>query len=235
METLSKLVTKEIGNFFKGNPRQIFHNELDFQLQLANHLSCSGHFTNVFMEYYVPKGYVSNYPWNSQIYIDIVVERKVEGENSEFFLIELKYKTEAINRVNYTCFNEELTEITLLKNQGAQNHACYDFWRDVKRIEYVQARFSSVVGGVAIFLTNSEFYRDGKIPQKQKEDYAEFSLNPGFNSTAEKCWKNDKNKGERAPKITLQTNYNRQWYEASMKAGCNSNNDVKLYYCMVEV
>ena len=89
MEILSESVKRKIREFFKDKPRQVFRNELDFQVQLAHYLLQSNLFTNVFMEYYVPKGYVSNYPWNSQIYIDIVVERKKAEDDSEFFLIEL--------------------------------------------------------------------------------------------------------------------------------------------------
>lgn len=51
MGTLSELVTTEIGNFLGNTGRQVFRNELDFQVQLAYHLSCSRKFTNVFMEY----------------------------------------------------------------------------------------------------------------------------------------------------------------------------------------
>lgn len=232
MGTLSELVTTEIGNFFKGNPRQIFHNELDFQVQLAHHLLQSGHFTNVFMEYYVPKGCVSNYPWNSQIYIDIVVER-----DSEFYLIELKYKTKAIEKATYTCFNEELPGMPLLKNHGAEHDNRYAFWKDVKRIEYVQKRFSSIIGGVAIFLTNNDKYSK-KVSQGC--DDADFSMHPEDPLHHIKKWKNEEPKLDKNgrskpidPPIELQKNYKPQWPTVDMSAGCNSSAD--FHYCMVEV
>lgn len=207
METLAKSVKSEIGEFLGNTGRQIFHNELDFQLQLAHHLSCSGHFTNVFMEYYVPKDYVLNYPWDSQIYIDIVVER-----DSEFYLIELKYKTKSIAGVTYTRFNEELNGVTLLKNHGAEHDNRYAFWKDVKRIECVQKRFSSIVGGVAIFLTNNDKYSKRV---SQDCDDADFSMHPNEPLYHIKKWRNEQPKLEKTgppnPMI-LKSNYKKTIY-----------------------
>lgn len=228
MNTLPNLVRTEILNFLSSlSEKQIFHNELDFQVQLAFHLYNSGKFSKIFMEYYVPCDLVEDYPWKTQIYIDIVVELR-----SQFYLIELKYKTESIKQSKYTCFGKELT-IDFLKNQGARNHACYDFWRDVKRIECIQENFSdSILGGVAIFLTNSKSYWDGKV--SQTSDYAQFALKYEF-PTAKKKWITPDSKGSRKHPIELRKNYIPKWEHTSMILGCDSDKKRDLWYCMIEV
>lgn len=228
MNTLPNLVRTEILNFLSSlSEKQIFHNELDFQVQLAFYLYRSKKFSNIFMEYYVPCDRVVDYPWESQIYIDIAVEL-----NSQFYLIELKYKTESIKQSKYTCFGKELT-IDFLKNQGAQNLACYDFWRDVKRIEYIQASFpDSILGGVAIFLTNSKSYWDGEV--SPSSDYAQFSLKHK-SPTAQKKWKDPHSKGSRKHPIELRKNYIPKWEHTSMILGCDSDKKRDLWYCMIEV
>lgn len=166
------------------------------------------------------------------------MERKVEGHDSEFFLIELKYKTKPINGVNYTCFNKKL-EISLLKDQGAVHDNRYAFWKDVKRIESVKESFSpSVVGGVVIFLTNEMKYC---CQVSQGCDDADFSMHhPKDPIHRIKKWENEEPKLDKNgrtkpidPPIELQKDYIPQWLTIDMSAGCMPNN--KFYYCMVEV
>ena len=228
MERLSELVKSQIEEFLCSDKRVAFRNELDFQIQLAHHLLCSEKFTKVFMEYYIPQDMIKDYPWESQIYTDIVVEL-----NSKFYLIELKYKTKSIPKIEYTCFGRKYST-SLLKNQGARDHACYDFWRDVKRIECIQNSFpDSVSGGVAIFLTNDSSYESGKV--LPESDHVEFSLNPNTEFNPQKCWRNPENKKGRTSEIHLRENYERKWERVSWSVTAESEMRENFFYCIVEI
>lgn len=97
------------------------------------------------------------YPWKneSNVRIDIVLE--LEGE---FYAIELKYKTALDTIDGLDRFGEKGLNGVRPKNQGAQNYGAYEFWKDVKRLELLRLRFPSVVGAMAIFLTNDKSYKN---------------------------------------------------------------------------
>ena len=122
-------------NTFLANHFGFFHSEEEIQILLAKHLLNTGDYDDIFVEYYVNRHLVHNYPWNNdkKISVDIVVRI-----NNDYIPIEIKYKTKRQifpHHVFGTQTNVELAE------QGAQNEGCYSFWKDIKRIEIFQEKF----------------------------------------------------------------------------------------------
>lgn len=82
-------------------------------------------------------------------YIDIVIEI---GE--QYIPIELKYKL-ADKRVEYELSGNKIVTTSA---QGAADNGCYDFWKDVKRIEDIIRNDSNVKKGFVIIMTNYPLY-----------------------------------------------------------------------------
>lgn len=129
---------KELNSIMQdmGKQGNIFRNEKQFQFDLAwkikEKLRLNVHFEAAIRQ-------------EHNEYIDLVVD-----DNDKCFAIELKYKTGA--------YNKNGIELTL---QSAGNNACYDFWRDVKRIENLLGRDvygKKCVGGAVVMLSNYKWY-----------------------------------------------------------------------------
>lgn len=146
---------------------EYFMREQDVQLYLANRLINSGLFDNVFIEYHVPHALIENYPWQNNIYVDIVVEIE-----NQFYPVEIKYKTQA-QRLPLLIFGEVNVHVNLGQH-GAQNIGCYDFWKDVKRIELFEQTFNNVNRGIVLFISNDPNYQTP--PNNPNVGYAEFSI-----------------------------------------------------------
>jgi hypothetical protein len=150
-----------------------FLREQDIQLYLANYFLQTGLYDNVFIEYHVPAVLLNEYPWAdiNNIYIDVVLEK-----DGQFYPIEIKYKTIA-QALPHLVFGHNLN--VLLGQQGAQNIGCYDFWKDVKRIEIFQTTFqqASRERGVVLFVSNDPTYRNP--PLNPNAGYAPFSIHQG--------------------------------------------------------
>ncbi len=151
MKNLVDLAEQDVLDFLRTNQELLF-NERDFQMHLATHLRQTKHYDDVDVEYYVPCDALENYIWNSELRLDILVQK-----NEEYLPIELKYKTKRAEK-NVLRFGENIEKIQVLKNQGAQDLGMYDFWKDVRRIELVRNRFKNVHNGLAVFLTNDSLY-----------------------------------------------------------------------------
>lgn len=113
-----------------------------------------------------------------RLYTDIIVYDK---KDKAFIPIELKYKTKK--------YEEEGVE--LLKDHGARDLACYDFWWDTKRIELLKKEKSKLshknfpnyfirepwlqnfVKGFAVMVTNDKSYQR----EHKKSCAKEFCLN----------------------------------------------------------
>ena len=96
---LLQQVRTDVVQFLSGESI-LFSNESDLQLRLSCYLKLSGHYDRVEVEYYVPFQELqrldpslttANFPWDSDLYIDIVVEK-----DGQFVPIELKYPTKDI-------------------------------------------------------------------------------------------------------------------------------------------
>jgi hypothetical protein len=158
-----------IRNFF-------FIREQDIQLYLANYLINSNLFDRVFLEYHIPSLLINNYPWadSNNIYIDIVIEK-----DNLFYPIEIKYKTRA-QLIPLLIFGQN--ENIILGQHGAQNIGCYDFWKDLKRLELFEQNFENVERGVMLFVSNDFTYQNA--PLNQNVGYAQFSIHNGKNIPA---------------------------------------------------
>ncbi len=170
--TLIRTVQKDILTFIEEN-EELFFNERDFQMHLALYLRNTNRYDDVDVEYYVPYQELGNYVWESELRLDIVVRK---GE--EYVPVELKYKTKKVEK-SFLRFEENIHNAVIMKNQGAQDIGRYDFWKDVRRVELVHKRFSQVIGGVAVFLTNDNSYL--RMPKEQSIDYL-FSMSEGKHS-----------------------------------------------------
>ena len=143
--------------------------------------------------------------WERHFNLDIVLCR-----GDEWFVIEMKYKTTAMDEEESERFGEKV-DFATLKNQGATNYGMYGFWKDVRRIEIVKQRFSGVVGGIALFVTNDEKYWEGH--KREDAGYANFSMAQGSHGPemkwTGKCEKeNDKKEHH---EFTLEHSYNVEW------------------------
>lgn len=178
---LFQQVHTDVVQFLSGES-VLFSNESDLQLRLSYCLKHSGHYDRVEVEYYVPFQELqrlnpslnrTNFPWGSDLYIDIVVEK-----DGQFVPIELKYPTMDI-WVAFTRFGVDVqAHVPMPKKDGAQNIHRYNYWKDVRRIEALrQAYGPTIVGGLAIMVTNDPSYQSN--PTNPDVGYANFSIKNG--------------------------------------------------------
>jgi hypothetical protein len=148
-----------------------FIREQDVQLYLASYFLQTGDYDNVFIEYHVPRELIPPYLWNdsNNIYIDIVLER-----NDRFYSIEIKFKT-ANQALPHLIFGQIIN--VYLGHYGAQNIGCYDFWKDLKRIEFFESTFEFVQRGLVLFISNDLSYQNE--PRNPNVGYAPFSIHQG--------------------------------------------------------
>lgn len=216
MTTLVDSVSEDIRNFLRSN-KEIFFNELDFQVHLAAYLRTSQHYDDVDVEYYIPYQTLKEYIWKSEVYIDIVVSR-----NGEFVPIELKYKTAKVNKV-IPRFNEKMA-VDVLKNQAAQNLGKYAFWKDIRRLELIRNRFDAVKNGIAVFLTNDKSYSESK---KVNSESIRFSMEEGLHS-CDKSWLGLSKLKENYPAFKVEREYSICWDNLVIEG-------TEFKYCIINV
>ena len=171
-----------------------FCSEADFQLALAMKLK-----ENQDYNYDVKCEYTPDF--DSGVHTDIVV---FDCDNKKAIPIELKYKTK-----------EDAVGNIILKNQGAHNNNCYDFWKDVSRIEnYILKSITyknhdcDAKNGFAVFLTNDKSY----LRENKKADsyYYNFRICNRESVTGSLKWaKGHAPKGR--PDIKLKGSYHISW------------------------
>lgn len=172
--------------------------ESQFQFDLAKEISRRFKKSVIHLEF--PSEIIGT---NRFVYYDIVVQ-----ENTQYFVIELKYKTKE-DEITYKGENYPL------KNQAAQDLGRFDYLKDISRIEQwsILNPNRQFGGGVAIILTNDSSYwtRDGK-----NCNYEEFSLKDGLKIMAgKKNWKSGTTPAStginRISGLTLRDNYSINW------------------------
>ncbi|MBR6631283.1 MAG: hypothetical protein IKK89_04990 [Alistipes sp.] len=222
MATLIDLVRNDVFAFLESNNELLF-NERDFQMHLATWLrNSTNHYDDVDVEYYVPRQELDNYIWDSELRLDIVVKK-----DGEYCPVELKYKTKKVER-KISRFDEDLTaDVVVMKNQGAQDLGMYDFWKDVRRVELVRNRFERVKGGLAVFVTNDDFYVRGS--REGSNNYL-LNITEGEHSPI-KHWQNEqsacaKMKGYRS--FEVEKTYSIKWHNRVVDG-------VKFHYCIVAI
>lgn len=177
-------VKKSVLTAIEKNQRFLF-NELELQMLVACRLeqdfkADDGYI--VHLEYRLPKGWNDDFdkayaPWGETPYFDIVLEY-VKNNKSQYIGIELKYKLKEVKLkegdTEFKRFDKPGQKgIKLVSNQAAENEGRYDFWKDVKRLELLAEHFKdSVIGGIAIFLTNQGNYTN----QQPGNKYSPFNL-----------------------------------------------------------
>jgi hypothetical protein len=196
-------------NTFLGNHFGFFHSEEEVQILLAKYLLNTGQYDDIFVEYYVNRELVPNYPWNNdkKISIDIVV--RVENN---YIPIEIKYKTKRQIFPHHVFGSQTNVE---LAEQGAQNEGCYSFWKDIKRIELLYETFNLNYAGLVLFITNDLSYLN---PPRADVQYGPFSIHNGRQVAqgtflnwdgTRKAIKADR--AEKFPGFTISRNYTINW------------------------
>lgn len=222
MSKLIDIVQQDIFAFLESNEELLF-NERDFQMHLATWLRKSANdYDDVDVEYYVPKIELSNYVWDSELRLDIVVKK-----DGEYCPVELKYKTKKVER-QISRFDEILDDkVVVMKNQGAQDLGMYDFWKDVRRIELVRNRFAKVKGGLAIFVTNDALYTKASRPESN--NYL-LNMNEGKHSVI-KHWQNENSacaKMNSYKSFEVEKEYSINWHHRNV-------DNIPFHYCVVNV
>lgn len=215
METnLLKDVYEDILIFMEKEEQNVFFNERDLQMHLALYLQASSKkYDDVEVEYYVPvfdkkkNKILKDYDWNSEIRLDIVVIK-----NNEFLPVEIKYKTKKTSApFIFKRFNKEIQCVNILKNQSAQDLGCYNFWKDVRRIEVIKKNYQeNVKGGIALFLTNDSYYWNSNI--KKNTAYYNFRLSEA-NKSLKKEWTNNVSTKVKHPDFKLDRVYSSEWID----------------------
>ncbi len=190
---------------------EFFTREQEIQIYLANHLNLKNIFENVYLEYHIPSNSLLNYPWkdSNNIYIDIVV-----FVNGKYYPIEIKYKTIS-QTVPLKLFGTQSRVV--LGHHGAQNIGCYDFWKDIKRLELFESNFENVEQGIMIFITNDESYL--QPPRNNEVGYAQFSINENrtLDSGRTLDWNGALSISVNRPPISLRNRYFLNWTEMKLK------------------
>lgn len=136
-----------------------FLREQDIQYYLSDYFRQTKIYDSVYTEYHIPGDLIPSYLWKEakNIYIDIVLQK-----GDDYFPIEIKYKTKS-QILPYSIFGEKVN--VLLGQQGAQNIGCYDFWKDIKRIEFFESTFKFCQRGFVLFVSNDVSYQKAPLIQ----------------------------------------------------------------------
>ena len=122
--------------------RKAFWSEADFQFELAQEIKTMFPAAQIRLERPFPNSV------GKRNYIDIVVEL-----NGELFPIELKYKTKEATITDFS------GESILLQNHSATDFGCYDYLKDIYRLEVLKS-IANHQRGFAIMLTNDPAYHN---------------------------------------------------------------------------
>ena len=220
MTNLITKVEQDVLSFWERNDELLF-NERDFQMHLATWLRNSDNaYDDVDVEYYVPQAELDNYVWDSELRLDIVIKK-----GGEYCPVELKYKTQKVEKT-ITRFGEKLNDnVVVMKNQSAQNLGMYDFWKDVRRVELVRNRFKNVKGGLAVFVTNDSLYT--RASRADSNNYL-MNMDEGAHSTM-KHWRNPESTNAKThPNFEVEREYSIKWHQKKVDS-------VPFYYCVVTI
>lgn len=227
MATLIEKVRQDVFYFLENNEELLF-NERDFQMHLATWLRNSTNtYDDVDVEYYVPwqelgKDAVGEYKyiWKSELRLDIVVKK-----DGEYCPVELKYKTQKVER-QISRFDEMLDdEIVVMKNQGAHDLGMYDFWKDVRRVELVRNRFVKIKGGLAVFVTNDSLYTKESRPNSNNYH---LNMNEGKHSPIKHWQQTESTCAKTHPNFEVEKVYNIEWHNREIES-------VNFNYCIITI
>ena len=226
---------KEDCEYWINSNEDVFLSEHDMQCKLASFFEKTGHYKKVHVEYAVPlaslKAVVEkcstslikfedgDFPWKSQMFIDIVVE---DGAN--FAAVELKYATTSLDAdctqnpkqtQARTVFGEVdmVDVIKHIKHKGAHDIVMYGYWKDVRRIEALTC-FPRVVGGIALIVSNDNVYWGEPT---ENSGYAQFSMYKGVKGGEILDWGAGCEKTQKGrPPFKLAGSYECKWEKTSI-------------------
>ena len=118
--------------------RPIFHSEADFQFSLAWMIKEQYPNCDIRLEF-VPE-------FNPNLHLDILVI--LDGK---WIPIELKYTTKK-------CIKTINDEVYMLKEQGAKDQGCYNYLKDIMRIEEFRDKSNKFIEGYTIKITSEISY-----------------------------------------------------------------------------
>ena len=192
------------------NRNEFFTREQEIQIYLADYLNRKNLFDAVYLEYHIPSNSLVNYPWkdSNNIYIDIVI---LSGD--KYYPLEIKYKTIS-QAVPLKLFGTSSNVI--LGHHGAQNIGCYDFWKDIKRLELFEENFENVEQGIMLFVTNDSSYL--QPPRNNEVGYAQFSIEEYREIEIGTIldWNGALSISVNRPPITLRRDYSLKWNELNL-------------------
>ncbi len=190
---------------------EFFTREQEIQIYLADYLNQKNLFDYVYLEYHIPSNAIENYPWkdSNNIYIDIVVFAA-----GKYYPIEIKYKTVS-QRVPLKLFGTQSPVI--LGHHGAKNIGCYDFWKDIKRLELFEENFEDVEQGIILFVTNDTSYL--QPPRNNQVGYAQFSIEQyrEIENGTTLDWNGALSISANRPPITIKHSYSLKWNELKLE------------------
>jgi hypothetical protein len=188
-----------------------FTREQEIQIFLSHIFESSGLFDSVHVEQHIPSGMIPNYPWTDtyNIYIDIVLHK-----DGRYYPIEIKFKTKC-QEVPIQLFG--LHQMIQLGHHGAQNIGCYDFWKDVKRLELYESSFQNVEQGIMLFVTNDETYL--QAPLNMNAGYAQYSIHAEKTVTQHETldWNRALSISRNRPPIQLNKSYHLEWTQMQLQ------------------
>ena len=217
--SLINVAHTDVKQFLDTNKELLF-NERDLQMHLATFLRQTNHYDDVDVEYYVPLSELTGYIWNNELRMDVLVRK-----GKEFLPIELKYKTKSV-RKKLLRFGESVAEeVEVMKNQGAQDLGKYDFWKDVRRIEIVKKRFSSIKNGLAVFMTNDPMYLQRG---REKSNHIELSMDEGSHGKEKHWLDKDSYCSKTHPDFEVEKEYSIHWNSRDIEG-------IQFYYSIIIV
>ncbi len=220
--TLIQQLAETITTFVE-HQQELMFNERDFQMQLAVALRASGNFDDVEVEYFIPNKVATSkgYEWDSDLRLDIVVE-----SDGKYAVVELKYPTKRIV-TDIRRFDTLLPGVEIVKNHGAQDIVSYNFWKDVRRIEIIRALFpDSVVGGIAVMLTNELYYTRGPRQGSICEAFSTADGRTDIHGLLQ--WARPTATSKGLPAFSLDGRYSLKWHSTEIE-------NHKFYYTLIKI
>lgn len=172
-------------------PQRAFHSEAEFQFAFAWELKLKDPSLKIFLEHTMRSG-------TNSYHVDLIVE-ETNGDKTGF---EFKYKTKKTGNPSAFGLARELLD------QGAQNNACYDYLKDVFRLEDLKNQ-GLISAGYSIMLTNDDSYCNS-VGKSSTAAYTSFRICQGNTSSGTLSWRSTKS-GKRSAHIVLKGSYTHSW------------------------
>ncbi len=209
-ELMNEFGIDSVINELKEN-RKIFVSEADFQLSMACVIERMYPQAKVRLEY-CPC-------FNDSMHIDILVLWGSD-DKKQWIPIELKYKTKKIKH------EDDDGCVCNLKDQSAQDWGCYDYFKDIERIETISEE-EQFKEGYAIFLTNDSYYISGRVNEGSK--HANFILSGGDGEPRRiNAGQIDSQITKRPNPIQIKNNYDLKWKQYSDIGNGGKNNKFSI-------